>query len=87
MKIKQGDTMNEDFVKLITKELKVYEKHGGDFVWGKTQIREYTLRSRMAIDKYTTNNGGPPNLEDANELKSMVTKALKEEILAMAMLK
>ena len=72
---------------MITKELKVYEKYGGDFVCGKTQIREYALRSRMAIDKYTTNNGGPPNLEDANELKSMVTKALKEEILAMAMLK
>ena len=31
MKIKQGDTTNEDFIKMVSKELKVYEKHGGDF--------------------------------------------------------
>ena len=64
MKIKQGDTTNEDFVKLITKELKVNEKHGGDFLWGKTQDQEYASRSRMEIDEYSTNNGGPPNAEE-----------------------
>ena len=87
MKIKQGDTTNEDFVKLITKELKVYEKHGGDFLWGKTQARQYATRTRMAIDEFDENNGGPPSVEEEKEIKSMVTKALKEEILAMAMLK
>jgi hypothetical protein len=85
MKLKQGETTNEDFVKMVAKELKVYEKHVGDFVWGKTQNR--ALRSRLAIDEYTKNNGVPPNLEDNAELNSMITKALKEEILAMAMMK
>ena len=44
MKIKQGDTTNEDFVKLITKELKVYKKHGGNFFMGKN------TRSRIRIE-------------------------------------
>ena len=35
MTLRQGDESNADFIKLVTKELKVYEKHGGDFLWGK----------------------------------------------------
>jgi hypothetical protein len=31
---KQGEATNEDFVKMVVKELKMYEKHGGDFLWG-----------------------------------------------------
>ena len=37
MKLKQGDATHEDFIKLYMKELKIYEKHGGDFLWGKIQ--------------------------------------------------
>ena len=33
MKIKQGEFTNEDFLKQVQKYLKVYEKHGGDFLW------------------------------------------------------
>ena len=46
MKIKQGDTTNEDYIKMMSRELKVYEKHGGDFLWGKTQVRAWAVRSR-----------------------------------------
>jgi hypothetical protein len=41
MKLKQGEATIEDYVKMVTKELKVFEKHGGDFLWGKTQTREH----------------------------------------------
>ena len=35
MKMKQGgETTNKDFLKTVTKEIKVYEKHGGNFLWG-----------------------------------------------------
>ena len=37
MRLKQGDTSNEDFLKMCQKELKIYEKHGGDFLWGTAQ--------------------------------------------------
>ena len=33
MKLKQGEYKNEDFLKQAQKVLKVYEKHGGDFLW------------------------------------------------------
>ena len=32
MKLKQGESTNEDFLKQVQKELRVYEKHGGDFL-------------------------------------------------------
>ena len=37
MKFKQGESINEDFLKQVQKELNVYEKHGGDFLWGGAQ--------------------------------------------------
>ena len=51
------------------------------------KLEQYATRTRMAIDEFTENNGGPPSVEEEKEIKSMVTKALKEEILAMAMMK
>ena len=56
-------------------------------MWGKTQTRAYALRSRLAIDEYTKNNSAPPDAESENELNNMIKKALKEEILAMSMMK
>ena len=35
MSLRQGEESNAEFIKLLTKEMKVYEKHGGDFLWGK----------------------------------------------------
>ena len=35
MSLRQKDESNADFIKVLSKEMKVYEKHGGDFLWGK----------------------------------------------------
>ena len=40
MKLKQGSSTNNDFLKHVQKELKVCEKHGGDFLWGDAQDTE-----------------------------------------------
>ena len=37
MKLKQGESTNEDFLKQVQKDLKVDEKNGGDFLWGYAQ--------------------------------------------------
>ena len=37
MKLKQGESMNEDFLKQVQKELKMYKKHGSDFLWRDAQ--------------------------------------------------
>jgi hypothetical protein len=44
MNLKQGEATNEDFVKLVVKELKVYEKHGGIFVCGGGQKSDLKTR-------------------------------------------
>jgi hypothetical protein len=49
MTLRQGEESNTEFIKLITKELKVYEKHGGDFLWGKPMIDE--LDKKLSIVK------------------------------------
>ena len=87
MKLKQGNTTNEDFVKTVEKELKVYEKHGGDFLWGKTQINEMTKRLKLAVDEFEKNKGSPADQSEKDELKTIEKKSLKEQILAMTILK
>ena len=42
MKLNQGESTNEYFLKQVQNELKVYEKHGGDFLWGYAQDTELT---------------------------------------------
>ena len=87
MKVKQGDATNEDYIKMVSKELKVYENHGGDFLWGKTQVRASAVRSKLALDEFKRNNNVMATAEETEEINDFIKKALKEEILAMAFLK
>jgi hypothetical protein len=87
MKLKQGDATNEDYIKMVSKELKVYENHGGDFLWGKTQVRASAVRSKLALDEFRRNNNVMATAEETEEIYDFIKKALKEEILAMAFLK
>jgi hypothetical protein len=87
MKLKQGNTTNEDFIKTVSKELKVYEKHGGDFLWGKTQEQAMALRMKIATAEHEKSKGSPLDNDETQEIKSNVKKALKEQILAMTILK
>ena len=87
MRLKQGNTTNEDFIKTVSKELRVYEKHGGDFLWGKTQEQAMVLRMKIATAEYEKSKGSPIDKDETQEIKSNVKKSLKEQILAMAILK
>ena len=51
MKLKQGEPTNTDFLKQVQKDLKVYKKHGGDFLWGDAQDTE--LAERVQNAKFT----------------------------------
>ena len=44
MKLKQVESTNKDLLKQVQKELKVYEKHGGDFLWEYAQDTELAER-------------------------------------------
>ena len=56
MKLKQGQSTNKDFLKQVQKELKVYEKHGSDFLWGDTQDTELAEQVKNAKVMYIVAN-------------------------------
>jgi hypothetical protein len=88
MNMRQGtDSTNEEFVKLLIKELKVYEKHGGDFLWGEKQESDLdeVLKRKMADHK--TVSGTDMTDEEQKEQVRLIKKELREEIVATAILK
>ncbi len=88
MKLRQGDHSNEDFIKLVSKELKIYEKHGGDFLWGKPQEKVLTEFVQTAKTNYKASNSGADmtSEEEAKEIKR-IKHDMKQNILAMVILK
>ena len=56
MKIKQVESTNEDFLKKLQKELKVYEKHCSDFLCGDAQDIELAERVQNAKFMYGAAN-------------------------------
>jgi len=87
MTMKQGNSTNEDFIKLMTKEVKVYTKHGGSFLWGKTQQLELVKRKTAALKIFISENSTAWTKEEETETEKLIRKRLDEEILAMAIMK
>ena len=93
MKIKQGEYTNKYFLKQLKKELKVYKKNGGDFLWGDAQDTELTERVQNSkftygvANTYEESTGTTMPKDKVKEQKATSKKALKEEIVTMAVLK
>ena len=84
MKLKQGESKNEDFLKQVQKELKVYDKHGDDFLWGDEHDIELEERVHNAKFTYgvanTSEDGTGTKIpeEEFKEKKAIAKKSLKE---------
>ena len=88
MKLKQGsETTNEDFLKTMTKEIKVYEKHGGNFLWGPSQEEQLAERIAVEKEKYKRLNSKEMDAAEEKETEAVETRKLKERIIAMTVLK
>jgi hypothetical protein len=93
MKLKQGESTNEDFLKQVVKELKVYEKHGGDFLWGSAQetaLDERVTDAKVKFSIVSSAAGSPSSVmseDQVKEQRAILKRALKEEIVAMVVLK
>ena len=88
MTLRQGEESNAEFIKLITKELKVYEKHGGDYLWGKPMTDELDEKLSEVKENFKKANGGTDMpVDDVIEQKSILKKGMKEYILSMAVIK
>ena len=58
VKLKQGENVsNENFIKLEQKEVKVYEKHGGKFMWGDRQQDEFGTALKEELEVYKIKKG------------------------------
>ena len=87
MNLKQGKMTNEDFVKLVTKELKVYEKYGGRYLWGKFHDKKLKTELTKAKEEYLDEHGQDMDEDMEEEVEVMIEKEMKESILAMTILK
>jgi hypothetical protein len=87
MNLHQGDSTNEDFIKLLTKELKVYEKHGGEFLWGDKQQQDLKEKLDNILGKYFNLNNQTMPDEILLEQKRIIKKQLREEIITTAIIK
>ena len=85
--LRQGSSTNEDFINLMTKEAKVYSKHGGSFLWGETHDLALKEQKEQAEQAYVKTNGTTWDSDEKEEAISLIKKELKEEILAMAIIK
>ena len=88
MRLKQGgETTNKDFLKTVVKEIKVYEKHGGNFLWGPTQEEQLAESIAVQKEKYKRINSKEMDSDTEKETEQVETRRLKERIVAMAVLK
>ena len=87
MKMKQGDSNNEDFINLVQKEIKLYEKHGGDFLWGTTQKEALNVDMEAAETVFKITNKSETSKDEKKETQEQIKKELKLKVTAMAILK
>jgi hypothetical protein len=93
MKLKQGESTNEDFLKQVMKELNVHDKHGGDFLWGSAQekaLDERVADAKIKFSVVSSAAGSVPSVmseDQVKEQKAILKKTLKEDIVAMVVLK
>ena len=86
MKIRQGNLSNKDFIKVIQKEIKIYEKHGGSFLWGKKQDERLAAQiTDIVNDK--AEDGEAYTAEEVAAQKKIAKKKLQDEVVAMSIIK
>ena len=87
MSIKQGSSTNEDYIKTMTKEIKVYEKHGGNFLWGTHQDLQHKEVLAKAIIAHKQENQADMTAAEKEEASTRIKALLKQEIVSMALIK
>ena len=86
--LKQGDSSNEDFVKLATKEMTIYAKRGTVYLWSKA-YNDRLSKEIQAENQNHKNATSGTSLTDP-ELKIVrvrLQKVIQEEIMSLIILK
>ena len=87
MTMRQNDsTSNEDFIKMIKKEVDIFEKHGGTFLWTENEEKKLTRQLEDEV-KRKVDAGEQVNETEKENEKKRLKKIIKDEIFAMITLK
>ena len=85
--LKQGDSSNEDFVKLATKELKIYEKRGSVYLWGKSSNERLSKEIDEENQTHKTANGGKSMTDpELKIVRVRLQKVIQEELMSSVIL-
>ena len=86
MRQKPADT-KDDFMKAIVNQVKVFKKHSGGFMWGKTQHKSFEKEIVNAKMAFKLKNGVEMTTQKEKEEKRVARLKLKENITAITILK
>ena len=88
LKLKQSENVpNEDFIKLVQKEIKVYEKHGGRFMWGDRQDEELNKALKKELEEYKKKEGKEMNKQENKETSNRIKKRIQDKLVAFAIIR
>jgi hypothetical protein len=86
MKQKPGET-NEEFFKVFLREVEVYEKRGGKFLWSKMMDKRLVQAMKKKKTAYAANNSGSiMPVDEEEEERRVQDDILKEEIASLSVL-
>ena len=74
-------------MKTVVKKVKVYEKHGSDFLWGPLQEEQLVEKIAVEKEKYKHLNGKDMDTDTEKEMEVVEKRKLKERIMTMTVLK
>ena len=87
MTMRQSERMNnDDFINLMKKEVDIYEKHGGRFLWADKEDKEVETRLKE-FEKLKADNKQKVAASEKESEKERIQTEIKEKILAMAIIK
>ena len=71
----------------MQKEIKIFEKHGGRYLWGAKQDAKLNKKLKQAEDEHTAAKNKPFTAEEKKNRTSIIKKEIQEEILSMTIIK
>ena len=87
MSLRQNESRsNEDFIKMVKKEVDIFEKHGGIFLWTANEEKKLKKQLEDVVQNKIAAGENISKTEREDEQKRLKS-ILKDEILAMVILK
>ena len=78
---------NEEFIKMVKTEIKVFERHGGDFMWSKDREKQFEAEVKMEQVSYRLDNDEDMDEARLADVRKVKKKVIKDEIAAITIIR